>query len=66
LTRERVQELLRQVDEIEQKTSRVKVPASYANQFYELRGHLAFVRRRLEAARPNKETPKETREDDAR
>jgi len=66
LTRERVQELLRQVDEIEQMTSRVKVPASYANQFYELRGHLAFVRRRLEAALPNKETPKETREGDAR
>ena len=65
LSRERVQELLQQVDEIEQMTSRVKVPASYANQFYELRGHLAFVRRRLEAAIPVEEAPKEKPEGDA-
>ena len=66
LTRERVQELLQQVDEIEQMTNRVKVPAAYANQFYELRGHLAFVRRRLKAAVPVDETLKKGPEGDAR
>jgi TRAP-type uncharacterized transport system substrate-binding protein len=57
LTKERIRELLRQVDEIEEMTGRIKVPASFANQFYELRGHLAFVRRRLEAATPVDEIP---------
>lgn len=52
LTRERVQDLLRQLDEIEEIASHVKVPASFAFHFYELRGHLNFVRRRLEAANP--------------
>ncbi|MEO6995997.1 MAG: TAXI family TRAP transporter solute-binding subunit [Lacunisphaera sp.] len=66
LSRERVQELLKQVDEIEQMTSRVKVPASYAYQFYELRVHLAFVRRRLEALVPMEEALKQKPESDTR
>lgn len=52
LTRARVQELLAQIDEVAQTASRVRVPASFASQFYELQGHLAFVRRRLETAIP--------------
>ena len=47
LTRERVDDLLRQLGEIEAEVNRLKVPASFASQFYELRGHLAFVRQRL-------------------
>ena len=53
LTRERVQDLLRLLDEIENAVNRLKVPASFASQFYELRGHLTFVRRRLEAVTVN-------------
>ena len=52
LTREHVQDLLRQLDEIEESVNYLKVPASYASQFYELRVHLAFVRQRLRAATP--------------
>ena len=48
---ERVNDLLRQLDEIEAAVDRVKVPASFAYQFYDLRGHLAFVRKRLENKR---------------
>ena len=47
LTPERVQDLLRQLDDIEEIVNRLKVPASFASQFYELRGHLGFVRQRL-------------------
>ena len=52
LTSERAQELLRQLDEIEDSVRHVRVPASFASQFYELRVHLAFVRQRLMAAVP--------------
>ena len=52
LTQERVQDLLRRLDEIEETVNHVKVPASFAYQFYELRGHLAFVRQRLKTAVP--------------
>jgi hypothetical protein len=52
LTAEQGQELLRQLGEIEQDVNRLKVPASFASQFYELRGHLAFVRQRLKTAIP--------------
>ena len=51
LTAERVRELLAQIDEVEEAVSHVRVPASFASQFYELQGHLAFVRRRLESAK---------------
>ena len=52
LTRDQVQDLLRQLDEIEESVNHLKVPASFASQFYELRGHLAFVRQRLKSAAP--------------
>jgi len=54
LARERIQDLLRQLDEIEESVNHLKVPASYASQFYELRGHLAFVRQRLKTAAPER------------
>jgi hypothetical protein len=47
LTREQEQELLRRLDGIEQAVYRLRVPASFADQFYGLRGHIAFVRQRL-------------------
>ncbi len=50
LTRERIQELLKRLDEIETSVDHLKVPASFASQFYELRTHLAFVRQRLTTA----------------
>lgn len=50
LTPERVRELLARLDEIEATVAQLKVPASFANQFYDLRSHLAFVRQRLHRA----------------
>ena len=47
LTGERMEELLRRLDEIEASVNQLKVPASFADQFYALRGHIAFVRERL-------------------
>ena len=52
LTHERGEDLLRQLSEIEEDVNRLKVPASFAFQFYELRGHLAFVRQRIHGATP--------------
>ncbi len=43
-------ELLRRLDAIEQEVNAMKVPASFASQYYELRNHVAFVRNRLKAA----------------
>lgn len=40
-------ELLQRLDNLEQAVKRMKVPASFADQFYELRGHISFVRDRL-------------------
>ncbi len=39
--------LLARLDRIDESVNRMKVPASFADQFYELRGHIAFVRSRL-------------------
>ncbi len=50
LTRERAQELLERLGEIEHEVNHLKVPASFAYQFYALQGHVAFVRSRLKAA----------------
>ncbi len=47
LTREQGQDLLRRLDEIEEAVNHLRVPASFADQFYGLRGHIAFVRQRL-------------------
>ncbi len=52
LTADRVKELLGRLDEIEGNVGRLKVPASFASQFYELRSHITFVRDRLETAAP--------------
>jgi len=52
LTDERRQDLLRRLDEIEGTVNRLRVPASFADQFYSLRGHIAFVRARLKSAAP--------------
>jgi TRAP-type uncharacterized transport system substrate-binding protein len=38
------------LDQIEKEVNALKVPASFAYQFYALRGHVAFVRNRLKAA----------------
>jgi TRAP-type uncharacterized transport system substrate-binding protein len=40
-------ELVARLDEIEHAVNRMKVPASFADQFYSLREHIAFVRSRL-------------------
>jgi TRAP-type uncharacterized transport system substrate-binding protein len=39
--------LMEKLDNIETAVSRMKVPASFADQFYGLRGHIAYVRARL-------------------
>jgi TRAP transporter TAXI family solute receptor len=40
-------ELGRDIDVIEQQVNRLKVPPSFADQFYDLRGHIQIVRSRL-------------------
>jgi TRAP-type uncharacterized transport system substrate-binding protein len=40
-------QLVARLDEIEHAVNRMKVPASFADQFYSLREHIAFVRGRL-------------------
>ncbi|MGZ3606038.1 MAG: TAXI family TRAP transporter solute-binding subunit, partial [Thermodesulfobacteriota bacterium] len=39
--------LMERLDDIEEAVNRMKVPASFADQFYNLRGHITFVRARL-------------------
>ncbi|MGA3006445.1 MAG: TAXI family TRAP transporter solute-binding subunit [Opitutaceae bacterium] len=41
------QDLLRRLDEVEQAVNKLKVPASFADQFYNLRTNILFVRARL-------------------
>ena len=50
LTAARAGELLLRLDAIEAEANALKVPASFASQFYDLRNHLAFVRNRLKTA----------------
>lgn len=45
-------ELLERLKEIEQAVNRMKVPASFADQFYALRSHIVIVRDRLQTATP--------------
>lgn len=47
LAPDQVAELHRRLDAIEADVTALKVPASFASQFYDLRNHLAFVRQRL-------------------
>jgi TRAP-type uncharacterized transport system substrate-binding protein len=42
-------DLLPRLNEIEDNVSKIKVPASFADQYYTLRGHISFVRSRLES-----------------
>jgi TRAP-type uncharacterized transport system substrate-binding protein len=52
LTHERIRELLERLDGIEEAVNHLKVPASFASQFYWLRGHIDFVRQRLKTVTP--------------
>jgi TRAP-type uncharacterized transport system substrate-binding protein len=52
LTPGKRQELLERLDHIEQEVNKMKVPASFADQFYALRGHIRFVRDRLALGEP--------------
>jgi hypothetical protein len=47
-------ELRNRLDRIEQSVNRMKVPASFASQFYGLREHIGFVRARLKVQEPAK------------
>ena len=47
VTSEKREELLKRIDQIEQTVNNMKVPASFADQFYSLRSHIAIVRARL-------------------
>ena len=47
LTAEKRDALLVRIDNIEDAVNRMKVPSSFADQFYGLRGHISFVRSRL-------------------
>ena len=49
LTSQRARELLAQLEEIELEVNKLRVPASFAFQFYALREHVDFVRARLNA-----------------
>jgi TRAP-type uncharacterized transport system substrate-binding protein len=50
ITPERAQELQTRVDEIESTVNHLNVPASFADRFYWLRSHIAYVRQRVEKA----------------
>jgi TRAP transporter TAXI family solute receptor len=45
---EKIAELTRQIDDIESEVNKMKVPASYGDQFYMLRMHIKFVRTNLQ------------------
>jgi hypothetical protein len=47
MTPERRALVTAKLDHIEHEVNRMKVPASFADQFYGLREHIAFVRGRL-------------------
>ena len=44
---EKPEKLLDRLDDIEESVNKMKVPASFADQFYGLRGHIDFVRERM-------------------
>ena len=47
LAPEKRKELVKRLDSIEQAVHKMKVPTSFADQFYGLRGHISIVRDRL-------------------
>jgi TRAP transporter TAXI family solute receptor len=49
LASDKRQALMERLDNIEEAVNRMKVPASFADQFYDLRVHITFVRTRLRA-----------------
>jgi TRAP-type uncharacterized transport system substrate-binding protein len=52
------EQLLKRLDEIEKAVNRMKVPASFADQFYSLRGHIGFVRQMVGDTRPRPKVEK--------
>jgi TRAP-type uncharacterized transport system substrate-binding protein len=52
LTPEKRLAFVRQLDQIEDEVNRMNVPVTFATQFYELRGHIGFVRGQLKAPAP--------------
>jgi hypothetical protein len=46
--------MLSRLDSIENSVNKMKIPASFADQFYVLRQHIDFVRNRLEESAENK------------
>ncbi len=53
LTQEKREEFLKRLDHIETEVNRMKVPASFADQFYALRANISFVRGKLTAGAPS-------------
>jgi hypothetical protein len=49
-----IAELLARLDHIEREVNKLKVPASFADQFYSLRGSIGFVRERMGDSSPKK------------
>lgn len=47
LATEKRDEFLERLDQVEKEVNKMKVPASFGDQFYGLRGHISFVRNRL-------------------
>jgi hypothetical protein len=47
ITSQQRMEMLARLEEIEHAVNKMRVPASFADQFYFLRGHINFVRIRL-------------------
>jgi len=47
MTSEHREQLITRLDDIEKLVNKMKVPASFAGQFYELRGHIGFVRNQM-------------------
>lgn len=54
ITPEQRHELVQRLRHIEATVKRIKVPASFADQFYSLRGHISFVHEKLKEAPPDK------------
>jgi TRAP-type uncharacterized transport system substrate-binding protein len=54
MTPQKREKLVTRLDSIEEAVNKMKVPVSFADQFYSLRGHITFVRSRLiEEAQPH-------------
>ena len=47
-----IEQLLLKLDNIEHKVNKIKIPASFGDLFYSLRGHIGFVRNQLLSVKP--------------